>query len=76
MPVGRILSRREVLAVLGFSGAAALLGACQPPGMTPAGAALPTATPGVSAEKTTAVAIGQSPAAQAAIGGHCRGRCR
>jgi protocatechuate 3,4-dioxygenase beta subunit len=32
IPVGRILSRREVLSLLGFTGAAAVLAACQPVG--------------------------------------------
>lgn len=35
-PVGRVLSRREVLALLGLSGTAALAAACQPMSATPA----------------------------------------
>jgi protocatechuate 3,4-dioxygenase beta subunit len=67
VPVGRILSRREVLALLGITSASTLLAACQPAGLTPAAASLPTATPAMSAEKATVVAIEQSPAAQATI---------
>ena len=77
-PVGRILSRREVLALLGLSGAAALAAACQPmagaqtpaaAGATDAALALPTVTPtpALSAERATVAAIGESPAAQATI---------
>lgn len=72
-PIGRILSRREVLALLGLSGAAALAAACQPMAAapTPAAAALAlptvTPTPALSAERATVAAIGQSPAAQATI---------
>ncbi len=67
IPVGRILSRREVLMLLGVTGASTLLAACQPAGLAPAAAALPTATPAMSAEKATVVAIDQSPAAQSTI---------
>lgn len=73
-PVGRILSRREVLALLGLSGAAALAAACQPMAAAPtpaaaAGGALPTVTPtpALSAERATVAAIAESPAAQATI---------
>ena len=73
IPVGRILSRREVLALLGLSGAAVLAG-CQPMAATPAAdaagsLALPTVTPtpAMSAERATVAAIGESPAAQATI---------
>ena len=77
-PVGRILSRREVLALFGITGASALLAACQPmptaapAAQTPAAAAavaLPTVTPTplMSAERATVVAMDQSPAAQATI---------
>lgn len=76
-PIGRILSRREVLALLGLSGASALVAACQPmaaaqtptPPATAAALALPTVTPTplMSAEQATVVAIGESPAAQATI---------
>ena len=67
LPVGRILSRREVLTLLGLTGASTFLAACQPAGLAPAAAALPTATPAMSAEKATVVAIDQSPAAQSTI---------
>lgn len=72
-PIGRILSRREVLALFGITGASALLAACQPvpAAQTPAAAAavaLPTVTPApLSAERATVVAMDQSPAAQATI---------
>lgn len=79
-PVGRILSRREVLALFGLTGASALLAACQPtPAASPTAAStsaatlppavLPTVTPtpAVSAELATVAAIGESPAAQATI---------
>lgn len=59
-PVGRILSRREVLALFGLGGAA-LLGACQP---IPPGAAVPTAA--ALPEAATAEAIAVDPTAQAA----------
>jgi protocatechuate 3,4-dioxygenase beta subunit len=67
IPVGRILSRREVLMLVGVTGASTLLAACQPAGLAPAAAALPTATPAMSAEKATVVAIDQSPAVQSTI---------
>src|SRR5829696_9149207 len=67
IPVGRILSRREVLGLLGLTGASALLAACQSAGLTPAAVALPTVTPAISAEKATVAAIDPSPAAQATI---------
>lgn len=71
VPVGRILNRREVLALFGLTGASALLAACQPaPGAATQGGMLPTTTPtpAMSAERATAVAISESPAAQATIG--------
>ncbi len=43
-PIGRILTRREVLALMGTTGAAAFLAAC-----TPGGAASPAASTGASA---------------------------
>jgi protocatechuate 3,4-dioxygenase beta subunit len=55
IPVGRVLSRREVLSFFGFAGASSLLAACQPLGT------------GMGAERATVVAIGQSPAAQATL---------
>jgi protocatechuate 3,4-dioxygenase beta subunit len=63
VPVGRVLNRREVLALFGVTGASALLAACQPGGQTPAAPAA-----GMGAEQATVAAIGQSPAAQATIG--------
>jgi protocatechuate 3,4-dioxygenase beta subunit len=57
IPVGRVLGRREVLALFGLTGASALLAACQPLGQTP----------GMGAERATVAAIAQSPAAQATI---------
>jgi protocatechuate 3,4-dioxygenase beta subunit len=53
MPVGRLLSRREVLTLFGFTGAA-LLAACTVPSVQ-------------NAESATAVAIGSDPTAQATI---------
>jgi len=46
-PIGRILTRREVLALIGTSGAAAFLAAC-----VPSGAASPTASAAASAGAT------------------------
>jgi protocatechuate 3,4-dioxygenase beta subunit len=71
LPVGHILSRREVLALVGMTGASALLAACQPvPNAAAQPAVFPTVTPtpAMSSERATAVAIGESPAAQATIG--------
>ena len=51
LPVGRVLSRREVLTLFGFAGAS-LLAAC-------------TVSPVQNAESATAVAIGSDPTAQA-----------
>ena len=74
-PIGRILSRREVLALLGLTGASAMVAACRPaPAATSAAAGTPAAvlptvtpTPAMSAERATVAAIGESPAAQATI---------
>lgn len=75
-PIGRVLSRREVLALFGLTGASALLAACQPvPAAAPAAAAtlppavLPTVTPtpAMSAELATVAALSESPAAQATM---------
>lgn len=69
--IGRILSRREVLALFGVAGAAALVG-CGP---SSAGTAQPTAagaaptaaaaTPALNAEAATAVAVASDPTAAA-----------
>ena len=71
--IGRILSRREVLALFGAAGASFLVGC----GAAPTTAVSPTATGGVNAEAatvqasapnaeaSTAVSIGDSPTAQA-----------
>lgn len=51
-PIGRVLSRREVLALLGASGVATMLSACQP--ITPSGDATSGNSPASSAITTTA----------------------
>lgn len=66
MPVGRILSRREALMLLGLTGAS-LLAACAVPVQGPATSAtvaLPTVIP-ASAEAATAEAIAANPTLQA-----------
>jgi protocatechuate 3,4-dioxygenase beta subunit len=68
MLVGRILSRREALALLGAAGAA-VLAACAP-GQTPTTQSSTTnpATPsGLYPESQTAVAMGGTPTAQASV---------
>jgi protocatechuate 3,4-dioxygenase beta subunit len=62
LPVGRVLTRREVLALLGVTGAS-LLAACTVPAVAPAATATATQP---SAEAATAVAITADPTAQAA----------
>lgn len=58
IPVGRILSRREVLSLLGFTGAATLLAACQPVGEAARSGAQPAgqsaAAPATIAENAAA----------------------
>ncbi len=58
VPVGRILSRREALSLLGFTGAATLLAACQPLNQVPRsgaqGAAQSAGTPAATAEAAAA----------------------
>lgn len=64
-PIGRILSRREVLILLGLTGGA-LLAACAPATLPPAtAAATPAATPAASAEQATAEAMSADPAVAA-----------
>ena len=58
-PIGRILTRREVLALMGTTGAAAFLAAC-----TPGGAASPAASTGASAA-ASATALATASAALA-----------
>ncbi|HYF64045.1 MAG TPA: intradiol ring-cleavage dioxygenase, partial [Herpetosiphonaceae bacterium] len=67
VPVGRVLSRREVLALFGVAGAAVLAGcsseagstaqptAAQPTAAQPTAQAAASATPGVNAEAATSV---------------------
>lgn len=62
LPVGRILTRREALALLGVSGAT-LLAACTVPA---AGPTAPATATQPSAEAATAVAMAADPTAQAA----------
>jgi protocatechuate 3,4-dioxygenase beta subunit len=64
LPVGRILSRREVLALLGVTGTSLLAGCMAPVQGPTATATLPTVTP-ASAEAATAEAIAANPTAQA-----------
>jgi len=70
--IGRILSRREVLALFGAAGASILVG-CGPSqtgsGATAAGAAAgATAAPAVNAEAATVIAIDSNPTAAATVG--------
>ena len=60
IPVGRVLSRREVLSLLGLTGAATLLAACQPVGEAPRSSAQPSDQPAATQALTTenAVAVG------------------
>ncbi len=72
IPVGRILSRREVLSLLGFTGAATLLAACQPVGQAPDSvAAQPPArsadTSTMGAENTAASSAGAPVALPACV---------
>ena len=64
-PIGRILSRREVLALFGAGGAAAFLAACTPTGSGAASALASAATAGTSAG-TTATALASATAAAVA----------
>jgi protocatechuate 3,4-dioxygenase beta subunit len=57
-PIGRILSRREVLALLGAGGAAAFLAAC-----TPGGSAISAAPTGAAGSSATALATATATAA-------------
>ena len=60
LPVGRILSRREALTLLGFTGAATLLAACQPVNQAPRNGTQPTdlsaGTPATTAEAAASTA--------------------
>ncbi len=59
-PIGRILTRREVLALMGTTGAAAFLAAC-----TPGGAASPAGTGASAAASATALATASAALATA-----------
>ncbi len=59
-PVGRILTRREILALIGAGGAAAFLAAC-----VPGGTASPAATAGASASPSAAATASPSAASTA-----------
>lgn len=79
LPIGRVLSRREVIALLGSAGAAAFLSACVPaaapaatatpmPSATPLAQAVPTASAAtVSAATATAAPTAQSAQAPASV---------
>jgi protocatechuate 3,4-dioxygenase beta subunit len=56
LPVGRVLSRREMLVLLGAGGTAAILAACAPGAASSAGSAGATATAGSSAATGLATA--------------------
>ena len=61
-PIGRILTRREVLALIGASGTAAFLAAC-----TPGGGAASTASGGASAGASASASAGATAIASAAV---------
>ncbi len=63
--VGRILSRREVLALFGAAGAAVLAGCAAPSTGTQASGVGGSASPSLNAEAASAVAVGSDPAASA-----------
>lgn len=64
-PVGRVLTRREVLALFGLAGST-LIAACAPGAGAPAAGTLPAAaTPTLLPEAATAAAIAADPTAQA-----------
>ena len=65
-PVGRVLSRREVLTLLAGLGGTALLAACGPLGSSIAQSAATPSMPGNSAASGTAVATGTATSAGAA----------
>jgi protocatechuate 3,4-dioxygenase beta subunit len=65
-PIGRILTRREVLALIGAGGAAAFLAACAPGGGTSSSASAGASTAS-SATPTAAASAGASASASAAI---------
>ena len=71
LPVGRILSRREVLSLLGFTGAATLLAACQPVGEASRGgtqrAGQSAAAPAMTAENAAASAANPQVALPACV---------
>lgn len=64
IPVGRILSRREVLSMLSFTGAATLLAACQPVGEASRSAAPPV---GQAAEAPVTLAADAAGTAASAV---------
>lgn len=59
VPIGRVLSRREVLSLLSFAGAATLLAACQPVGEVPSGgtSAVTAETAAAASTASTQVAL-------------------
>ena len=67
-PIGRILTRREVLALIGASGTAAFLAACTPRGSaSPSASATGSAGAGASASASAAASASTSAAAATAL---------
>ena len=67
-PIGRILSRREVLALIGASGTAAFLAACTPGGSaSPSASDTASASSGASASASAAATASSSDAAATAL---------
>jgi protocatechuate 3,4-dioxygenase beta subunit len=64
-PIGRILSRREVLALIGAGGTAAFLAACTPGGSATAGASSAASADASSAASATALATASAALATA-----------
>jgi protocatechuate 3,4-dioxygenase beta subunit len=67
LPIGRILSRREVLSLLGLTGAATLFAGCQPVGPAAGSAAQPTAAAVTGAGRAAPAAATAGSSAQSPL---------